>query len=101
VAGDHGETVIVLHIHVFPINFRDPFHRVLSFRGDNRLSEDILHIFIDGALGDFFREIPHNALQKIVVIQNQSLSIQVAKPLKIIDLRPDREIRAALNPLLH
>ncbi len=47
----------------------------------------MLQIFIDGVLRDLLCQIPDHILQKIVVIEDQRLFIQIVKPLDIIQLR--------------
>ena len=56
-------------------------HRDAPFAGDDLHSEHIFNKIIDGMGCDFFRQSGHKFLQKIVDVQNQCFSVQIAHAL--------------------
>ena len=85
IAGNYGQTVVVfcIQLEIFFINLGNVFYRHNTTAVYNSHMQGIFQIVIDGMLCNFPRQSRHLTFQKIVVIENQGLVIQIMKPLQI------------------
>lgn len=84
VAADDGQAVVVMKLQIFLIDLRHLFHGHDPFAGDDRDMKDLLDIIIDGILRNLFCKSPDHIFEKIIVIEDQRLSVEIVKALDIV-----------------
>ena len=92
-AGDNRQAVVVVHIQfqIFFVDLGDLLHRNGSFAVDDRHMQRIFQIIVDGAFRDLPGQAGNGAFQKIIVIDDQRLLVQVMEPLHIVEFCAFRE----------
>ena len=83
-AGDHGQTVVIIELQIFLIDFSDMLHREFPFAGDDGDAYVVFQIVVYGTGSDFLSELFDHIFAKHVDIRNQRLAVQAANTLNIL-----------------
>ena len=88
-AADDGQAVVIPQLQVFFVDCCHFFYGHDALAGYDGDMKCIFQIVIDGVFSDFFCELADDILQKIVVIDDECLAVQIVKSLQVIKLRAD------------